>query len=154
MTTETAHHPGGRRFWLGVAVGGAVVAVALFELATSLTLGRLFNLSLFLGASGIGHDAIWGPAIVLGGIVTLRLPRWGRLPVRLGLALSALLVLFAWPELHGYVGHARNPSADPLDYQRNVAWTLSILWIVVAATCLYRRTVTLRRSRALTLETP
>lgn len=139
--------PGGRRFWIGVAFGGAVVAVALFELATSLTLPRLFNASLFLGAAGLGHDALWGPVIVLGGLATMRLPAWMRMPVRFGLAFSALLVLFAWPELRGYVGHARNPSAVPLDYQRNVSLTLLALWLLIAGACIYRRTLSVRRAR-------
>ena len=145
--THAERLPGGRRFWLGVAVGGATVAVALFELATTLKLSSLLNLALLLGASGIGHDALWGPAIVVGALLTVRLPAWMRGPVRLALVLSALLVLFAWPELHGYRGHARNPSAGPLNYQRNVLLTLLVLWTSVGAVCAYRR-VGLRRARA------
>ncbi len=144
--TQAEHLPGGRRFWLGAVTGAAIVGVALFELATTLKLSSLFNLALVLGGSGVGHDALWAPAVVAVALLTRRLPEWVRGPVRLGLVLTAVLLLFAWPELHGYAGHARNPSAGPLDYHRNVSFTLLVLWATIGGVCTYRK-VQLRRTR-------
>lgn len=124
---------GGKLFWAGVAVGAGVVAYGVIGLIDNTRTARLPSVAAFLLGAGIAHDFVWAPAAVALGALTLRLPASTRAPVRVGLALTALLLLFTWPELHGYAGHARNPSALPLDYSRNVAATLIVLWIGVAA---------------------
>ncbi len=101
----------------------------------------------FFGAAGIAHDLVWAPVLVAGALATRKLPVSARRTVRVALFVSAGLVLFAAPVLHGYAGRARNPSALPLDYTRNVMALLIALWAGVAATLLLR--VAGRRRRPL-----
>jgi hypothetical protein len=54
-------------------------------------------------------------------------------PVRLGLATTGLLTLYAWPLVRGYGRAASNPTALPLDYSRNLVVSLIVTWTAVAA---------------------
>lgn len=124
------HHeaPGGFVFWTGMAIGAATVAFGLRGVLLDLRATRIANLSLFFGASGIAHDALWAPLLVVGGLVTRRIPQRCRRPLRVALALSLGLILFAWPVLAGPSTKVRNPTVLPLDYGRNLLLTLAALW--------------------------
>ena len=58
-------------------------------------------------------------------------PRRAVVPVRLGLATTGLLVLYAWPLVRGYGRSESNPSALPLDYSRNLVVSLLVIWLGV-----------------------
>ena len=85
----------------------------------------------FIGA-GIVHDALLAPVFVLVGFATTRVPHAARTPIRLALAASALLTVFAWPLVQGWGRRAANPSALPLDYGRNLVVSLVAIWFVTA----------------------
>lgn len=145
---ETGSHaePGGRAFWLSAVAGAGIVAFGLNGLVTNLRSARVINALGFVAASGVGHDAIWAPLLVLGALATRRVPVIARRPVRVGLAASVVLVLFAVPLLHGYDGRSSNPSAVPLAYGRNTVLTLAAIWLVVGGVC-FARTARDRRAR-------
>ena len=86
----------------------------------------------FVGVA-IVHDAFVAPAVF--GVAWLAgrlLPRRAVVPVRLGLASTALVTLYAWPLVRGYGRAASNPTALPLDYRRNLVISLVAIWIAVA----------------------
>ncbi len=139
-----SHAPSGAAFWSGLIVGGAIIAFGVRGLLMNLRLNRVINLATFFGASGIAHDALWAPLLVGGGLATMKLPVSIRRTVRIGLFLSAALVLFAAPLLHGYDGRDSNPSALPLAYGRNTSILLIGLWAVVAVAAV--RQVRIRRA--------
>jgi hypothetical protein len=58
-------------------------------------------------------------------------PRRASVPVCIGLATTMLLVLYSWPLVRGYGRTDSNLSALPLDYGRNLAVTLMVLWVCV-----------------------
>jgi hypothetical protein len=90
----------------------------------------------------IVHDAVWATGVVLAGWVTARrLAPAVRVPVRVGLVISALLALLTWPQVRGYGERPATPSALPLDYTRNAAVALGVIWVAVAVAVL----VALRR---------
>jgi hypothetical protein len=133
-----AHPPGGIGFWIGMFAGASIVAFGVRGLLTHLRPTRIVNLSVFFGASGVFHDAIWAPLLVAGGMATRRLPLRMRRPIRVCLVLSLALVAFVVPELAGPSTRVRNPTVLPLDYRRNLAATLVVIWccgaVVVART--------------------
>jgi hypothetical protein len=62
--------------------------------------------------------------------------------VKVGLAITALTVVYAWPLIRGYGASATLPSALPLDYGRNTVLALLVVWTIVgiwAGTALTRR---------------
>ncbi len=130
---SAADAPGGVAFWTGLGVGAFIIAVGVRGMLQNLRPKGIVNLATFFGAAGIAHDLVWAPVLVVGALATRKLPVAARRTVRIALFLSAGLVLFAAPVLHGYAGRARNPSAVPLDYTRNVMALLIALWAAVAA---------------------
>lgn len=99
----------------------------------------------FIG-SAIVHDALIAPcAFAIAWAVGRVLPRVAVVPVRLGLATSALLIAFAWPLIRGYGRRKSNPSALPLDYGRNFALALVVVWLTVLSAI---ATKTMRAHRA------
>jgi hypothetical protein len=85
----------------------------------------------FIGVA-IVHDAFLAPAVLLIAWAIGRIfPRRAVVPVRLGLATTGLLVLYAWPLVRGYGRTESNPSALPLDYTRNLVISLLVIWLIV-----------------------
>lgn len=130
---------GGRLFWASATVGAATCAIAVYNLARSVRPHSLVSAVSFLGGAGVAHDFVWAPAVVLVGFASRRLPEVARRPVRMGLAVSAVTLLFVIPELHGRGRHPRNPTVLPLDYARNVTATLLAVWCIVVVTVVVRR---------------
>ncbi len=129
---ETAHH--GIVFWTSAAIGVLLIAYGARGVLTdrAATPPRGFT-EWFLG-SAVVHDALLAPCVfAVAWAVGRVLPRPAVVPVRLGLATTALLVAFAWPLVRGYGRRDSNPTALPLDYGRNLALSLVAVWLVVVA---------------------
>lgn len=137
--------PGGAVFWIAMALGAAIVAFGVAEAFATLRPARLVNLTAFLAAATLGHDAVWAPVLVGGAIVTRFVPAPFRRTVRVLLAASAGLVLFAVPLLVSDA-HARNPSSLPLAYGRNLAVIVAGMWVVGVAAAVVERARTARRA--------
>ena len=56
------------------------------------------------------------------------LPRWARGPVTAAVAASGVVLVFSYPLLRHFGRRADNPSILPLDYPRNVAVVLAVIW--------------------------
>ena len=132
----------GRLFWIGLAGGWAVIAWSVVGALRNEVDTNPPHLAAWVIGTLIVHDAVWATGVVLAGWVTARrLAPAVRVPVRVGLAISALLALLTWPQVRGYGERPATPSALPLDYTRNAAVALGVIWVAVAVAVL----VTLRR---------
>jgi hypothetical protein len=130
--------PVGPVFWVSAAVGLAIVCVGAVNLFAVTPAPRRLGVVTFVVGAGVAHDAIWAPLAVVLGALTRLLPPVVRLPVRVGLALTALVVLVTWPVVRGYARTPRNPSILPLDYATNLTWAVVLIWLGVAGSVLLR----------------
>lgn len=131
VSANRGDEPSGAVFWASAAVGAGIIAFGIHTAVESLRPARLLNLAVFVGASGLAHDAVLAPLFVLGALVTRRLPLPVRRTARVALAATAALVLFAAP-LWRPRSDNLNPSSLPLAYGRNLVATLVALWCVAA----------------------
>lgn len=128
----------GVAFWAAVAGGWAMIAFGVRGLVGDGV--DLIGFARWFVGIAVLHDAFVAPLVFgVAWLVGRVLPRTSVIPVRVGLATSALLIVYAWPLVRGWGRTASNPTALPLDYRRNLVlslaavWTGVALWIVVAA---------------------
>ncbi len=134
-------------FWAGLAVGWAIMAVGIRS-ALSERLARAPALARFVLGFAVVHDFVVLPAAVVLAVLTARLvPAVARVPVRLALALSWLLVLISWPAARRYGARPDNPTVLPVDVGRNLVILLAAIWLL-AALDVARRVVGARRDRS------
>ena len=89
--------------------------------------------------SAIVHDGLIAPFVTVVGIVLGPvLPARLRGPVRGAAALSLLVTIFAIPLVRSFGRHAGNSSTLPLDYARNLAVVLVLVWVAAAAVVAWR----------------
>ncbi|MBB5788552.1 hypothetical protein [Jiangella mangrovi] len=140
----TQRSPSGPFFWSCLVAGAGIAGYGLAGAWGDRADTRPADLVVWLAGSGVAHDALVAPALIVAALATRWLPVAARLPVRLGLALSALLTLLFWPVVRGWGRSPSVPSALPLDYGRNLLLTLAVVWLAVGAAVVARR----RRGRA------
>lgn len=135
MTTHETEGADGSRsatFWGAVVLAWAMIAYGVHGLVDDGV--DLVGFGQWFVGLAVLHDAFVAPlAFAVAWGVGRFLPRWAVIPVRLGLASSALVTMYAWPFARGYGRSPSNPSALPLDYRRNLLVTLVVIWVVVAA---------------------
>jgi hypothetical protein len=134
----------GATFWVGVAVGWAVIGFGTVGALNSVWLrDRPGDLVRWLLGGLVLHDAVLVPLVTVAGLLVAKLaPRWLRGPIDIALVLSGLVLLFAYPLLRAFGRRESNRSILPLDYGRNVAIVLLLIWLgaaAVAAVKLVRR---------------
>lgn len=112
-------------------LGAAVVGYGLLGLWGDRADTRPAELAGWLAGAGVAHDFVVAPIVVVAAWLTGRLPDWTRTPVRLGLALSALVTLVFWPVVRGWGRQPSVPSALPLDYGRHLVVVLAAIWATV-----------------------
>jgi hypothetical protein len=123
--------PRGGWFWTSTAIGWAAIAFGLTGLLRA-DIDWIGFATWFVGGAVV-HDVLIAPLVFAAAwLVTRALPPTIAIPVKVGLATSALTVLYAWPLLRGYGRSAALPSALPLDYGRNLTIALLVIWSVVA----------------------
>ncbi|TDD95894.1 hypothetical protein [Jiangella asiatica] len=139
------HLPAGPVFWSCLAVGAGVVGYGLTVLWNDRADTHPAELVVWLAGAGVVHDAVIAPAVVLAAWLSGRLAAPARTPVRLGLALSAVLTLMFWPVVRGWGRSPSVPSALPLDYGRNLVIVLAAVWAVVGVAVAARHLAAGRR---------
>jgi len=133
-------------FWGGLAVGWALMAVG-FRSALADRLARAPDLARFVLGFALAHDLVVLPAAVVLGMLTAQLvPAVVRVPVRVALALSWLLVLVTWPAARRYGAQPDNPTILPVDVARNLVLVLAVVWLVAAGDAARRLAAARRRS--------
>ena len=122
--------PPGRSFWIGLAIGWAVMAIGIVGLIANRADTKPFEVGYRFVELALIHDAVVAPLLfIVGAIATHWLPPIARGPVRGALALSAGLVIFAVP-LVQRLGARQNSSVLPLAYGPNLAVVLGAVWLV------------------------
>ena len=120
-------------------VGAGIIAYGIWGAFGQEADAQPLRLLRFAIGSLLAHDALIAPVVTVGGIALAHfLPPWLRGPVRGGLAISGIVVLFAWPMLRGYGRHELNDSILPLDYGRNIVIVLGVIWVAAAGMAVVR----------------
>lgn len=122
--------PPGPLAWVFVAVGWAVMAIAVFGLFRDPRLGSPTSwVSWILGAA-ILHDAVVLPIVLgVGWMLGRALPAAWRTPVRAAIVIGAVISLATFPIVRRYGARPDNPSILPLDVGRNLLVLLAVLAI-------------------------
>jgi hypothetical protein len=78
------------------------------------------------------HDVVLVPMVlVVGAIVTRLVPGAARRPLVVGLVLSGVVALYAYPFVRGFGRSAATPSRLPNNYATGLITVLAIVWAVV-----------------------
>ena len=132
--TEHDRRPARVGFWIGLAVGGAVMVYGVRGALDGLGTGNPTKLAVWVVGLDLAHDLVLAPVVVVVGLLLGRLlPVRQRGPVRTAAALSGLVVLFSWPLLRAYGRRPGNSSTLPLNYAHSVLIVLGGIWLVAAA---------------------
>jgi hypothetical protein len=118
-----------QRWWCtGAIAGSGIIAFGIFGALSHAGATEPVQLATWTIGAALFHDALLAPAVIGVGFVTARwVPAPLRVPVRIGLALSAVVTALAWPYIRRYGYRASNPSALPFHYGRNLVFVLVII---------------------------
>jgi hypothetical protein len=123
----------GKAFWIGLAIGWAVMAFGVAGLIANRTDTKPLEVAYRFVELAVLHDAVLAPLVfVVGAIATRWLPSIVRGPARGALALSLLVIVFSLP-LVQRLGARQNSSVLPLAYGPNLAIVLGAIWLVAGA---------------------
>ncbi len=135
MSTQpasTSDRPG-TGLWIGLALGTPVMLYGAYGLVHQAGWTRSFQVATWLGGGLLLHDLLLVPVVLaLVWAVGKVVPPPLRLPVRVGILGSALIVAVAWPALRGYGDKPDNATVHPLDYTSAVLTALAMLWAAAA----------------------
>jgi hypothetical protein len=136
-------------FWVGLVVGWAVMGYGVWGFLSNHRSTVPARTVWWIAGTAVAHDAIVAPLVTLVGLLLANLlPRWARGPVAAAVAASGVVVVFSYPLLRHFGRRADNPSILPLDYPRNVALVLTVIWVAAAVGLLIRHRQVHRRSPA------
>lgn len=127
--------PGGTAFWVGLLIGGAIMAFGLGGLLNGAAGTNPPQLALWAIGHLLVHDLVIAPVTAVVGWVLLKLvPHRVRGPVLGGLVVMAMAAVVAIPVVYGAGRRADNPTLLPdADYAGNLA---VVVGVVAAATLL------------------
>jgi hypothetical protein len=132
-------------FWVSAFVGWLVITIGIRGILDDSSATRPGDLARWFVVLLLVHDALLVPVVLIVGWLLGRvLPAGAVVPARLGLAASALIVAVAFPLVRGYGERGANPSLLPLDYGRNLAIALGLVWLVIGLIAIGRSTWTRR----------
>lgn len=130
---RTSQAPGGRWFWAGAAIGGAVMLFGIAGLIRHRAQTMPASWAEFLIGGLIIHDGLWAPIVGLASLALVRLlPAWARPTVQGALIVSIACVLVTIPALTGRGRLPTNPSILPNDYRGNLLLVLGVVWFAAA----------------------
>src|SRR4051812_11876992 len=93
-----ADHERGAGFWVGLVVGGILMAYGVRGVLMDLGPGNPRKLATWVVGLDLVHDLLVAPVLVVVGLAISRaLPRAASGPVRAATALSAIVVVFSIP---------------------------------------------------------
>ena len=134
--TETDRDRPGVAFWVGLVIGGAVMAFGIRGVFMNSRATDPIVLAEWVIGADLVHDLLVAPiAIAVGWAVSRMVPLVAKVPVQLGLVATGVVLVVGWAPLRGY-GRATvpdNPSVQPLDYTSATLTVLAVVWIAVAA---------------------
>lgn len=132
-------------FWPALAVGWVLIGFGVHNAYRKASgLGNPHGLGRWVASGLIVHDGFWAPvAVVVGWLSARWLPPPVRSPVRIGLALTAMLVVVFAPVYRRYGALADNSSVDPNNSGVALLVLLGLLWAALSAASVVR----IRRAR-------
>lgn len=126
------------RWALGVAGVGAMAWAAWLVLTGGAATDPK-AVAIWLVGGLVLHDAVLAPlVVVLGWLAARVLPPWLRAPVQVGTLVAGVVTLASIPLLLGRGRRPDNPSANPLDYSRNLFVVLAGIALVCGVWALVR----------------
>jgi len=129
----------GATFWIGLVLGGSVMAYAVWGAIQAFSSEQQVQLMTWLLGSALAHDVILAPTVtIVGLLLAWVLPRSIRGPVLGALAMSGIVLLFSWSSLRGFGRRDVNPSILPHDYATNVAIVIGCVWAAALAVIVLR----------------
>ena len=135
-------------FWIGLAIGWTLIAYGVRGVFVDANATQPAQLFAWVLGAAVVHDALIAPVVLLVSWLLSRvLNRSVANAVKVGLATSAVFVVFSWALVRGYGRRRTLPSALPLDYGRNLLVTIAAIWIAVGI-YLAARWLRLARRRA------
>ena len=121
-----------RLFWIGLIIGWVLIGIGVRSAVMEVGDG-FGGFLVFLGGFAVAHDALVLPAAAGLSIVIDRVvPPPAKPPVRLGLAMSWVLLLVSLPGALAFGARPDNPSILPVNIGRNLAILVALTWVVVA----------------------
>jgi hypothetical protein len=85
------------------------------------------------------HDLVIAPAVVLiGWLLGKILPPVARGPVRAAAAMTAIILVFAYPSFRRWGVRPTNSSTLPLPYARNIVIVLAVVWTAAMFVIVWR----------------
>jgi len=123
--------------WAVLAVGWAVIAFAIHGLvADRANPPAVFELLVGLN---VLNDAVVVPVVIILAVLVRRLaPAWAVVPVDVGLLVSAVVVIYAFPLVGSWGKSARaGTSRLPFDYAHSLLMVLGAVWVVCALWALW-----------------
>lgn len=138
VTPAADNTPGGVVFWVGAAIGIAIMAFGIRGVFGQSQGTRPFDLATWVIGADLLHDLVIAPLVIIIGVVVLAVigARW-RPAIRGGLFASAIVLAVGWAPLRGY-GRATapdNPTIQPLNYATAVTSVVVAIWIMVGIWC-------------------
>lgn len=130
---ETHADEHGRAFWVGLAIGTAVMAwgVRLYLEATP-DLARRASFVRWVVGLDLAHDLVLAPVVLGIGLLVARVvPPRLRAVVQAGLIMSGFVVLVGLLPLAGSA-NTDNATIQPLDYGPSVLVVLTGIWVAMA----------------------
>ncbi len=130
----SAHDELGRSFWIGLIVGGAVMAFGLRgALAKFDSFSERFVYTKYLIGFDLLHDLVIAPITFVLCYLLHRVisPRF-KAPLTFGLFTSAMIIALAWYPLHHTTQSKGNPTFQPLNYTTAVSTALAVVWALAA----------------------
>jgi len=128
---EQTHARLGVSFWIGLAVGGAVMAFGLRGVLTELGPGNPFKLAEWVVGLDLVHDLLLAPLVVLAGLALAAvLPTVARGPIRAAAGITGVVVLFSVPLITAWGRRSGNSSTLPLNYAHSVLIVVAGIWLV------------------------
>ena len=149
MTGTTSPASGrGKLFWLGAAVGWAIILYGLRGVLHHSLHTRPSQLARFWIGGALAHDLVLAPAVLgIGMILTRTVPGRRRAMVQQALIICGPMALFAYPMIRGY-GHAlHNPTSLPHNYTANLLLVTGAVVAAVAVAGIIQGWVSSHRSR-------
>ena len=124
----------GIMFWIGLLIGGAIVAFAMRGVLHQFATGAArYRWARYVVGADLVHDLIIAPLVFLVayGARHIVAPRF-RGPLAFGVYGSAVMIAIGWYPLHGTAHYKQNVSFQPLNYATAVTTTVVVVWCIAA----------------------
>jgi hypothetical protein len=132
-------HPPAKVLVPALVVGWAIIAFGAKSALAHAYDAHPFGLAVHVVGFDLFHDVVIAPvAVGLTWLIGRFVPPVARGPVRAALAASALFAVFAYPLVKRWGKRPTNSSTLPLEYGRNLAIIIAVIWILAAVVVVRR----------------